>query len=99
MITRAASRKSNLALTAALIVCAAMPLSAAAKEADGCAAKLTASQKLIYQSVKPEVKPKTKLNPLIRSKTIALVKAGKISRSSAPDDAKIAANCLKLLQN
>jgi hypothetical protein len=36
---------------------------------------------------------------LVRSKTIALFKAGKISKAKAPGDAKIAANCLKLMQN
>jgi hypothetical protein len=103
MPSPAQSRKSNItlaAITAATtIMCAAMPLSAAVKEADACAAKLTASQKLIYAAVKPEVKATTKLNTLVKSKTIALVKAKKISMSAAPDDAKIAANCLKLLQN
>jgi hypothetical protein len=99
MVTPVQSRKSNLILAAIGIACAAMPLSAAVKEADACAAKLNSSQRLIYNAVKPEVKPTTKLNPLIKSKTIALVKAKKITMSAAPDDAKVAANCLKLLQN
>jgi hypothetical protein len=102
MITPRQSRKSNLTLIATALAiglaCIAAPLSATATQADSCAAKLTPSQKLIYAAVKPEVKPTTKLNPLIKSKTIALVKAKKITMSAAPDDAKIAANCLKLLQ-
>jgi hypothetical protein len=96
-------RKSNLApamiIAVAFMACPFVPLSAAPKEADSCAAKLTASQKLIYSAVKPKVAPKTKLNPLIRSETIALVKAGKISRSTAPKDAQVAATCLKMLQS
>jgi hypothetical protein len=99
MVTPVKSHKSNIACATIAMLCAAMPLSAAVKEADACAAKLTAGQKLIYDAVKPEVTPATKLNPLVRSKTIALFKAGKISKAKAPGDAKIAANCLKLMQN
>jgi hypothetical protein len=99
MVTLVKSRKSNISLAIMCIACITIPAAAAVKEADACAAKLNASQKLIYNAVKPEVKPTTKLNPLIRSKTIGLVKAGKVTRSAAPDDAKIAAKCLKMLQN
>jgi hypothetical protein len=75
------------------------PVFAAVKEAESCAVSLNAQQKLIYAAVKPEVTAKTKLDALIRKKTMELYKQGRVQRSSAPTDAKVARRCLKMLQS
>jgi hypothetical protein len=66
--------------------------------ATDCAALLTVEQKLIYKSVLPDLKPQADLRALVRSKTIELAKAGRLKMSSAPDDAKIAHRCLKMVR-
>ncbi len=62
-----------------------------------CAASLTTDQRLIYQSVLPELTQETDLPSLIRSKVMALVTAGRLQTASAPDDAKIAGRCLLMV--
>jgi hypothetical protein len=68
-----------------------------ARSAATCAASLTASQKLIYQSVLPDLKRETDLPTLVRAKVMALVTAGRLQMSSAPDDAQVAASCLQMV--
>jgi hypothetical protein len=68
-------------------------------KAESCASGLSSNQSLIYRTVRPEVTAAADLNPLIRSRVIALVQAGRIPRDSAPDDAQVAARCLRLLQS
>jgi hypothetical protein len=75
------------------------PVLAAVKEAESCTVSLNAQQKLIYAAVKPEVTVKTKLDALIRKKTMELYKQGRVKRSSAPADAKAARLCLQMLQS
>jgi hypothetical protein len=67
--------------------------------AENCAAALTPNQSLIYRTVRPEVTPGVDLTPLIRARVIALVQAGRVPHASAPDDAQVAARCLRLLQS
>jgi hypothetical protein len=68
-------------------------------KAEACASGPSANQGLIYRTVRPEVTPSADLTPLIRARVIALVQAGRIPHASAPDDAQIAARCLRLLQS
>ena len=67
--------------------------------AESCAAKLSANQMLIYRTAKPDITPSADLTTVVRPKVIALVKAGQLPHASAPDDATVAARCLKLLQS
>jgi hypothetical protein len=67
------------------------------RSASVCATSLTIDQKLIFQTVLPDVMPETNLSALIRAKVTALVTAGRLPMSSAPDDAKIASRCLQMV--
>jgi hypothetical protein len=67
-----------------------------ARSAAVCAKSLTVDQKLIYQSVLPDLTREADLTALVRAKVIALVGAGRLPMSSAPDDAKIAGRCLQM---
>jgi azurin len=67
--------------------------------AESCAATLSANQRLIYDTIKPDFRPDADLVKQVRPKVIALVKTGKLPRASAPDDAQTAAKCLKMLQS
>lgn len=62
-----------------------------------CAASLTADQQLIYQSILPDLTREANLSALVRAKVTALVTAGRLPISSAPDDARIAAHCLQMV--
>jgi hypothetical protein len=92
---------SSISLCVALGLTVLQPIAAFAdlKAAETCAVTLSPDQRLIYEAVKPDVKLDADLFKLVRTKVIALVTAGRVPRSSAPDDAQIAAKCLKLLQS
>jgi hypothetical protein len=81
------------------IICL-IPLSAMADQAAAtkCRASLPDEPKLIYDKSAPLVTPSTDLKGVLRSQTRALVLAGKVSLSTAPDSAREAAQCLELLQ-
>ncbi len=66
-------------------------------ETDACYAKLSAEGRLIFDTVKAELTPYKKLRPMVRDKTIALFRAGKVSKRTAPESGKAAAVCLELL--
>lgn len=91
----------NFRLWTVLGLTVLQPIAASAdmEAAETCAVTLSADQRLIYEAVKPDVKLDTYLFKLVRTKVIALVTAGRVPRSSAPDDAQIAAKCLKQLQS
>lgn len=67
------------------------------RSAGACSATLTADQKLIYQTVLPDLKRETDLPSLVRTKVMALVNAGRLSISTAPDDARTAGRCLQMV--
>ena len=92
-------KRSSLSIPAAFWI-AAFPAPAFAdmQSAITCAASLKADQKLIYQSVLPYLTPETGLPSLVRTKVMALVNAGRLSMSTAPDDARKARRCLQLAQ-
>jgi hypothetical protein len=87
-----------MAIAALILAGASMPALANAK-AESCAAALSPNQSLIYRTVRPEVTPGVDLTPLIRARVITLVQAGRVPYASAPDDAQVAARCLRLLQS
>ncbi len=68
-----------------------------ARSAAVCAASLTTDQKLIYQSVLPDLSREANLPALVRAKVTALVGAGRLPMSSAPEDASIAGRCLQMV--
>jgi hypothetical protein len=91
-------KRSSLSVSAAL--CAlALPASSLAdtRSAAACAASLTADQTLIYRAVLPDLTRDTDLPALVRAKVMALVTAGRLQMSSAPDDAQAAARCLRMV--
>jgi hypothetical protein len=88
----------HVALGAVLVIMAATPAGANAR-AETCAAALSPHQSLIYRTVRPDAAASADLTALIRSRVIALVQAGRLPHASAPDDAQMAARCLRLLQS
>jgi hypothetical protein len=62
-----------------------------------CAVSLTIDQRLIYETVLPDLTPEANLSALVRIKVTALVGAGRLPMSSAPDDARIAGRCLQMV--
>jgi hypothetical protein len=60
-----------------------------------CAGSLTADQKVIYDAVLLAYDPATHLESQVRTQTIALATDGQIPMNTAPDDAQIAAECLR----
>jgi hypothetical protein len=89
---------SKKVIATALGLCIASSLSAHANsEAEACYAKLSAEGRLIFDTVKAELTPDTKLRPMVRDKTIALFRAGKVNKKTAPESGKAAAACLELL--
>jgi hypothetical protein len=84
----------------AVIVAAALPLSATASladrtAADSCAAKLPADAKLVYSAAISGVAPGIDLRDMVRSKTRGLVMGGKLDRGKARAAAEAAGACLK----
>jgi hypothetical protein len=91
--------KRSLALVAAgLVVASSTAALADAGAAGVCAASLTADQKLIYHAVLPDLTREANLPALVRTKVTALVTAGRLPMSSAPDDARIAGRCLHIVR-
>ena len=68
------------------------------RSASACSAALTIDQKLIYQTVLADLIRDANLSDLIRAKVTALVTAGRLPMSSAPDDAKVASRCLRMVR-
>lgn len=90
-------KRSSLSIPAAFWIAAVpAPVFADMQSAITCAASLTADQKQIYQSVLPYLTPETDLPSLVRTKVMALVNAGRLSMSTAPDDATKAGRCLQM---
>jgi hypothetical protein len=67
------------------------------RTATACAASLTTEQRLIYQSVLPDLTRETNLSNIVRTKVVFLVSAGRLQMSSAPDAAKVAGRCLQMV--
>lgn len=90
----------NRAIFLVAAVAVATPLLAATvlasrAGADACAAKLPADAKLIYAAAIGSVAPGIDLREMVRSKTRALVMAGKVSRGQALPAAEAAGACIK----
>jgi hypothetical protein len=64
--------------------------------ADACAAKLTSEGKTIYTATMEGKPTKDTLRSVMEDKTRGLVMDGKVSRDKARDNAKAAAECVKL---
>jgi hypothetical protein len=60
-----------------------------------CVGSLTADQKVIYDAVLLTYDPTAELESQVRAVTMALVTDGQIPMHSAPQDAQIAAECLR----
>jgi hypothetical protein len=91
-------KRSSLSIPAAFWIAAVpAPGFADMQSAATCAASLTADQNLIYQSVLPYLTPETDLPSLVRTEVMALVSAGRLSMSTAPDDARKAGRCLQMV--
>jgi hypothetical protein len=72
------------------------PTLAGRPEADACAGALPAEARYIYVVVAPLITKGSDMRAVLRRETIALVKAGRVERASAPESAKAASLCLKL---
>lgn len=91
-------KRVSLYIPAAFWIAAATaPVFADMQSATTCAASLTADQNLIYQSVLPSLTSETDLPSLVRTEVMTLVNAGRLSMSTAPDDARKASQCLQMV--
>jgi hypothetical protein len=76
-----------------------LPLAARAQDlaAEACANGLPAEARSIYEAASPLITKDADIRSVLRKETIALVKAGKAARKTAPDSATAASLCLKRL--
>jgi hypothetical protein len=89
---------SRKVIAIAFGLCIASSLAAHANsEAEACYAKLSAEGRLIFDTVKAELTPDTRLRPMVRDKTMELFRLGKVSKKTAPQSGMAAAACLELL--
>jgi hypothetical protein len=63
-----------------------------------CSANLAPEAKLIYDTVFPLLTPTSVIRDVIKQQTRSLVLAGKVKRATAPDSAKAAGGCLRMLR-
>jgi hypothetical protein len=70
---------------------------AANASAEVCASALPAEARTIFEAAAPLMTKDSDMRAVISKGTIALVKAGRVARASAPDSAKAACQCLKRL--
>ncbi len=63
-----------------------------------CRANLPPEAKLIYDTVFPLVTPTAVIRDMIKQQTRSLVLAGKVKRATAPDSAKAAGECFRILR-
>jgi hypothetical protein len=83
---------------AAMLLAAPSQALADQAAATKCRAALTPEAKLIYDTVFPLVTPTTVIRDVITQQTRSLVIAGKVERASAPESAKAAGECFRLLR-
>jgi hypothetical protein len=76
-----------------------LPLAARAQDpaAEACAHRLPAEARSIYEAAALLITKNADIRSVLRRETIALVKAGKAARKTAPDSAMAASLCLKRL--
>jgi hypothetical protein len=87
-------RKTFLSLMILLQPAAAL---AGRPEANACASALPAEARFIFAAVAPLVAEGSDMPAILRKETIALVKAARVARATAPDSATAASLCLKRL--
>jgi hypothetical protein len=63
-----------------------------------CRANLTPEAQLIYDTSSPLLTPTTIIRDVIKQQTRSLVLAGKVKRATAPDSAKAAGECFRMLR-
>jgi hypothetical protein len=88
----------NISIVFVTLVCFSLHARANQLAADKCRTGLRPEAQLIYDTVFPRVTPSTIIVDVLKEQTRALVIAGKITRSSAKENAEAAGECFRALR-
>lgn len=86
----------TIIIAAALLAASLAPAFAQSAAAKGCAAKLNADAKTIFDQAAPEIAKGGKVKDAVTSTTRSLAMSGKIARGDARPNAEAAGACLNM---